>query len=64
MKAMKGWTAGPAGQGPAPDPASGVDGTGDERSSKGEVALGPAMAALRWLHNTCEEKTYAWGHER
>jgi hypothetical protein len=51
----------PAGQGPAPDLAKGVDGTSDGRSSKGEVALGPAMKALRWLHNTREEeKAYAW----
>jgi hypothetical protein len=51
----------PAGQGPAPNLAKGVDGPGDGRSSKGEVALGPAMEALRWLHNTREEeKACAW----
>jgi hypothetical protein len=54
--------AGLAGQGPAPDLARGVDGTGDMRSSKGEVALGPVMAALRWLHSTREEeKACTWG---
>jgi hypothetical protein len=41
-KAMKGvgGGAGPAGQGPAPDLARGVDGTGDGRSSKWEALLG------------------------
>jgi hypothetical protein len=31
---------GPARQGPAPDPARGVDDTGGRRSSKGDVLLG------------------------
>jgi hypothetical protein len=36
-----------------------------EEARRVEVALGPAMAALRWLHNTSEEKkTCAWGHRR
>jgi hypothetical protein len=41
-KAMKGvgGGAGPAGRGPAPDLARGVDGTGDGRSSKWEALLG------------------------
>jgi hypothetical protein len=41
-KAMKGvgGGAGPARQGPVPDPARGVDSTGDGRSSKGEALLG------------------------
>jgi hypothetical protein len=46
--------AGPTGQGPAADLARGVDGVSDRRSSKGEVALGPAMAAVRWFHSTRE----------
>jgi hypothetical protein len=41
-KAMRGvgGGAGPAGQGPVPNPARGVDSTGDGRSSKGEALLG------------------------
>jgi hypothetical protein len=41
-KAMKGVSGGvgPAGQGPPPDLARGVDDTGDGRSSKWEVLLG------------------------
>jgi hypothetical protein len=41
-KAKKGVGGGAclAGQGPAPDLAKGVDGTGDGRSSKGEALLG------------------------
>jgi hypothetical protein len=35
-----GGEAGPVGQGPAPDLARGVDGTGDGRSSKWEALLG------------------------
>jgi hypothetical protein len=40
-KAKKGVGGGacPTGQGPAPDLAKGVDGTGDGRSSKGETLL-------------------------
>jgi hypothetical protein len=47
-KAMKGvgGGAGPAGQGPAPDLARGVDDTGDGRSSKGDALLGISAVSL------------------